>query len=619
MRRIAAAAALVGLAVLTGGAARADEPAFKLQRLSPTTGQYLLSLESDRVRAHLGWSVALWVDYAHRPLAVRTVGSGSKEPLIDGAMEIDVTGAIGLFDLVEVGLLVPVIPYRSGTGVDRRSDLTAYSMGDLALRTKVALLHLQNFGLAVAVDLTVPTAQGELAGEETVSFQPRLVAGAHFGPAQLVLNAGYLIREETEGQGVAVDDELDYGLGVVVTPIEMIDLVAEISGGTQVFNAWKRESESPLDALGGVRLKLLGGALQLTAAGGAGVLPGYGSPQWRVRVGAAFVADGDRDRDGDGIENPVDDCIDIPEDKDGFEDKDGCPDKDNDRDGLLDPWDRCPDQAEDPDGFEDEDGCPDPDNDRDNIADGVDRCPIEPEDMDGFQDTDGCPEPDNDKDGVLDGDDLCINEPELINQVHDEDGCPEYDGDGDGIFDIDDKCPVDTEDADDFEDADGCPDKDNDKDGFQDFEDKCPDEPEIINGVDDEDGCPDEGQSSIQIVGRKIALGQKLHFKTNSAKIHKRSYSILQQLAATLRAHPEIKLLSIEGHTDDRGGRKFNQKLSEDRAYSVRRFLVHGGISPFRLKAVGYGKERPLLTGASKRAHATNRRVEFIIEIGEGD
>ena len=68
MRRIALLLALVTL--VAGGSARADEPAFNLQRLSPTTGQYLLSLESDRVRAHLGWTIGLWADYAHRPLVV---------------------------------------------------------------------------------------------------------------------------------------------------------------------------------------------------------------------------------------------------------------------------------------------------------------------------------------------------------------------------------------------------------------------------------------------------------------------------------------------------------------------------------------------------------------------
>jgi outer membrane protein OmpA-like peptidoglycan-associated protein len=135
----------------------------------------------------------------------------------------------------------------------------------------------------------------------------------------------------------------------------------------------------------------------------------------------------DSDRDHDGILDDVDKCPDQPEDKDGFEDADGCPDPDNDKDGIPDAADKCPNQAEDRDGFEDADGCPDPDNDKDGIADAVDKCPDEPEDKDGFEDADGCPDPDNDKDGIPDVKDLCPNEPETYNGYADGDGCPDED------------------------------------------------------------------------------------------------------------------------------------------------------------------------------------------------
>ncbi|MBX3154879.1 MAG: OmpA family protein [Deltaproteobacteria bacterium] len=65
------------------------------------------------------------------------------------------------------------------------------------------------------------------------------------------------------------------------------------------------------------------------------------------------------DRDGDGIPDAVDKCPDRPEDKDGFEDEDGCPDIDNDLDRVLDIADKCPNEPETYNGFEDEDGCPD--------------------------------------------------------------------------------------------------------------------------------------------------------------------------------------------------------------------------------------------------------------------
>jgi outer membrane protein OmpA-like peptidoglycan-associated protein len=65
---------------------------------------------------------------------------------------------------------------------------------------------------------------------------------------------------------------------------------------------------------------------------------------------------------------------------------------DQDGDGIPDELDLCPRQAEDKDGFEDADGCPDPDNDKDRILDGDDKCPNEPETYNGFEDEDGCPD-----------------------------------------------------------------------------------------------------------------------------------------------------------------------------------------------------------------------------------
>ena len=100
----------------------------------------------------------------------------------------------------------------------------------------------------------------------------------------------------------------------------------------------------------------------------------------------------ENDMDGDGILDEDDKCPNIPEDKDGFEDMDGCPDKDNDKDGIVDAQDKCPNEAEDMDGFQDEDGCPDPDNDMDGIVDAKDQCPNEPETFNNYKDEDGCPD-----------------------------------------------------------------------------------------------------------------------------------------------------------------------------------------------------------------------------------
>ena len=143
------------------------------------------------------------------------------------------------------------------------------------------------------------------------------------------------------------------------------------------------------------------------------------SPKDKCTDKVVVAKPGPGDMDGDGILDDVDKCPRVPEDKDGFEDEDGCPDDDNDKDGIADKIDQCPNDPEDRDGFEDDDGCPDPDNDKDGIADKIDQCPMEPEDKDGFEDDDGCPDPDNDKDGIPDKDDKCPNQFGVP-----PDGCP---------------------------------------------------------------------------------------------------------------------------------------------------------------------------------------------------
>ncbi|MCB9556274.1 MAG: OmpA family protein [Deltaproteobacteria bacterium] len=306
----------------------------------------------------------------------------------------------------------------------------------------------------------------------------------------------------------------------------------------------------------------------------------YGSPDVRAFVGFIFEpAIGDRD--GDGLKDDVDKCPDEPEDIDDFEDEDGCPDPDNDRDGILDEDDKCPNEPEDKDGIEDEDGCPDPDvldRDGDGIPDDKDKCPDDPEDKDGFEDADGCPDPDNDKDGILDVDDLCPNDPE------DKDG---------------------------FEDKDGCPDPDNDKDRILDVDDKCPNEPETYNGYQDEDGCPDKGR--VVVHKGRIEILDKIYFETDSAKIKPISFPILNAIAATLKGNPQILLIEIQGHADERGSDSYNLRLTDDRAGSVRRYLITKGVSTNRLRSKGYGETRPVDKRHNEAAWSKNRRVEFVI------
>jgi outer membrane protein OmpA-like peptidoglycan-associated protein len=285
------------------------------------------------------------------------------------------------------------------------------------------------------------------------------------------------------------------------------------------------------------------------------------------------------DTDGDGIYDPYDRCVKQPEDRDGFQDTDGCPDLDNDKDGIPDIVDNCPNVPEDLDGYLDTDGCPDLDNDSDGLPDKEDPCPNEAEDKDGYQDLDGCADDDNDNDGVKDRADQCPNEPETVNGFKDDDGCPERDSDGDGIVDL---------------------------------LDKCPNEPETVNGLKDDDGCPDT--ALVEVRENKIATENRVFFDFASSRIKSSARAVLNDLAKLLESHPEYVRVSLEGHTDTRGTHEFNLALSTKRAESVKKYLIAKGIDPDRLVIKGLGDSAPWVTKDGAALDERNRRVEIRIE-----
>jgi OmpA-OmpF porin, OOP family len=249
------------------------------------------------------------------------------------------------------------------------------------------------------------------------------------------------------------------------------------------------------------------------------------------------------------------------------------------------------------------------DSDGDGILDDVDECPKDPEDKDDFKDKDGCPDPDNDEDGVLDGDDKCPIIAEDMDNFEDKDGCPEDDNDQDGLVDAIDQCPNDGEDKDGFEDDDGCPDKDNDGDKVVDYptqDDKCPNEFAATS-----DGCPQKYQL-IVVKKDKIELKQTIYFAYRKADIKPVSFPLLDEVAQAMKDNPNIKV-RIEGHTDSKGPDKFNLKLSQKRAESVRAYLAKKGVAAERMDPKGFGETVPIADNRTQAGRDQNRRVEFVI------
>ncbi len=540
----------------------------------------------------------------------------------------------GLVDRLVVGIALPITffrgdavqtPDRGGTCSGATSagclynfegdGLRSQGVGDLMLSAKLRLLNLGRYpaGIAVTLRAQFPTAKTtQFAGEPGVALWPTAVF--EFQPIEkirLALEGGYRwnsgqgatfiwdgasspsdplsatdpVDDPTAGRRFTYDDLITFGFGAAFRVAGSLDLILEYYG-TQIAQEIGTKGTLSMEVLGGLKYFVTNKSF-LFLAGGAGIpKTGFQAADARVTLGFMYEpAVGDRDKDG--IDDDDDACPDDPEDKDGFEDRDGCPDLDNDGDGILDVDDACPLVKEDYDGDRDEDGCPEGtegDRDGDGIPDDVDDCPDEPEDFDGFQDEDGCPDPDNDGDGIPDEKDLC---------------------------------PNDAEDFDGFEDEDGCPDVDNDADRILDVDDACPNDPETYNGHEDEDGCPDKGLVIVE--DTQITILEKIYFETDSAIIKPRSFPLLDAVAATLNASPQIVLVEIQGHADERGSDGYNVKLTRARAASVMNALIERGVIKSRLRSAGYGERCPVDPGHDPKAWEKNRRVEFkIIETDAG-
>ncbi|MSP93375.1 MAG: hypothetical protein EXR79_16545 [Myxococcales bacterium] len=259
--------------------------------------------------------------------------------------------------------------------------------------------------------------------------------------------------------------------------------------------------------------------------------------------------------------------------------------EDSDGDGMLDPDDTCIDQAEDKDGFQDKDGCPEIDNDSDKVPDTEDKCPNEAEDMDGFEDYDGCPESDNDKDGVADPQDKCATQAEDKDGFQDNDGCPELDNDADKIPDTKDKCPNSAEDLDMFQDEDGCPETDNDGDGTPDAKDKCPNEAETKNGFLDDDGCRDELPAEVVALTKAPITG--VAFDKKGVLDEKKSATALQAVAGALAAHESVRVtMKLSTATVE-------QAAAQARVDAIKSFLIKRGVESERIEALAESSLAP--------------------------
>lgn len=125
---------------------------------------------------------------------------------------------------------------------------------------------------------------------------------------------------------------------------------------------------------------------------------------------------------------------------------------------------------------------------------------------------------------------------------------------------------------------------------------------------------PEPKPERVTVKQDRIDINEKIMFDVDKATIKPESHGLLDEIVAVIQKNPQLKKISIEGHTDSDGSDQYNQKLSEGRAGAVKAYLVDHGVTGERLTSVGFGESKPIADNGTPDGKEKNRRVEFLIK-----
>ncbi len=376
----------------------------------------LLSLHTSRALPHLGVWAGLSLHYANDP-AIAQLNDRTIARLIQHRVGAEAALAFGLWSRLECAAALPVYLRQTADNYTSASGTpTGTGIGDLRISLKGHLWESAGFGFAAVTEVTVPTGdRNTLKGEGVVTFLPRLVVDfRHTIGLHVAFNVAYRFRSQRRLEDLAIDDELHLGLG-----LEQQLGLAGLSAGAEFslalgFGTLNDNDptvslrKSPIELNGFLRWRGWRG-LMATFAAGSGITEGLGAADLRVLLSIGWLitakappaspstrSTSRQKTTSDPIGHKPPPLTSVRFDAVRFDavrfDALAKADPDRDGDGIPNSRDRCPAKPEDRDAFEDEDGCPDPDNDRDGVPDVQDRCPLKPEVVNGVDDDDGCPD-----------------------------------------------------------------------------------------------------------------------------------------------------------------------------------------------------------------------------------
>lgn len=368
--RVARTCALCAALLAWSTAARAQR-ALEVDRFHPALDETgFVGVQGTRTpgseRVHLGW----FTTYASALLEAEQ--NGETFTLVDDRVTTHLSAEFGLGGRAAVALVLPAILHQRGVRLSAdEPKLLPIALGDPRVGARYRVLgddadredrHRDGPGLALAAEAALPAGDDDTyAGERATRIETRLLGDFQLLGAGLGASVGWRHRfrraypVDPALSDTSLHDEFLFGAGLKlpIPPLYPLVAVAELRGATDFASRHTTAIEGDL----GARIGL--GEVVLLATAGTGLTGGIGAPGFRAIIGVWFAPAPD-DADADGVLDADDGCPYLPEDRDGFQDHDGCPDPDDDNDLIPDTDDLCPREEALEGRDEDEDGCTDP-------------------------------------------------------------------------------------------------------------------------------------------------------------------------------------------------------------------------------------------------------------------
>jgi outer membrane protein OmpA-like peptidoglycan-associated protein len=579
-----------------------------------------LPLSAQLYRPPVSAPWTLWAEDARarpdRYFAARLVGVWTENPFVaevDDETTVILVGRVqevGLvagmsFDRFQLGVHLPTYLRADGQDADGQPAL-----GDVAVDGRLHLLGGQAqdpAGLAISGRVWAPTSTSPLAlGHDGVAWEAVVAADLQASPVLFMVNLGYRGVPEVPLGAWTWGDAIVGRAGLASVGYTGFGVSAEMAL-QQVLPGSSEVGDTAVEGLLGTWVRLGRSDMVLHLGGGAGMTQGIGASRFRIIASLGYEPPLRRDADGDGLDDRVDGCPSSTEDRDGWEDEDGCPEPTLVRVRLQDGKGKSLPEAKG--ALLRVDG-----GDRIEFSGHIEAS-LEAGDWLLEASAEGRPDASRvvvvpAGPPILVEQQLSADVGRLIIVVRNELGALV-----DANVRIDDSRPQQAERGELRVDlAPGTHKIRAEADGYV----AVMSAGKIVTG----------GSSHVEIVlptsrarlrGERIEIDDKVYFELDRAVIQVQSHELLNQVAAVVVSHPELRRVRIEGHTDSRGDDAYNQRLSAQRADAVRTYLINAGVDPGRLQAVGHGESKPVDKAENEAAWEKNRRVEFVVAERAGD